>query len=48
VREIFTVLVERGAGKYQTEYFRYDLSVEAPVSTRVVKLTEPLVLKEIP
>ena len=41
VREFLTVLVRRVAGEYQAEYFRYDLSVEAPVSTRVVKLSEP-------
>ena len=41
VREFLTVLVRRVAGGYQAEYFRYDLSVEAPVSTRVVKLSEP-------
>ena len=41
VREFLTVLVRRVAGEYLAEYFRYDLSVEAPVSTRVVKLSEP-------
>ena len=41
VREFLTVLVRRVAGEYQGEYFRYDLSVEAPVSTRVEKLSEP-------
>ena len=41
VREFLTVLVRRVAGEYQAGYFRYDLSVEAPVSTRVVKLSEP-------
>ena len=41
VREFLTVQVRRMAGGYQAEYFRYDLSAEAPVSTRVVKLSEP-------
>ena len=41
VREFLMVLVRRVAGEYQAEYFRYDLSVEAPISTRVVKLSEP-------
>ena len=41
VREFLTVLVRRVAGEFQAEFFRYDLSVEAPVSTRVVKLSEP-------
>jgi len=41
VREFLTVLVRRVAGEFQAEYFRYDLIKEPPVSTRVVKLSEP-------
>ena len=41
VREFLTALVRRVAGEFQAEYFRYDLIKEPPVSTRVVKLSEP-------
>ena len=41
VREFLTVSIRNVAGEIQAEYFRYDLSIEAPVSTKVQKLSEP-------
>ena len=41
VREFLMVLVRRVAGEIQVENFRYDLSIEVPVSTKVQKLSEP-------
>ena len=41
VREFLTVLVRRVGGEFHAEYFRYDLSSEEPVSTRVEELSEP-------
>ena len=41
VREFLTVSIRSVAGEIQAEYFRYDLSIEAPVSTKVQKLSEP-------
>ena len=41
VREFLTVMVRRVGRDFHAEYFRYDLSSEEPVSTRVEELSEP-------
>ena len=41
VREFLMVLVRRVAGEFQSESFRYDLSSEAPFSSKVEQLSEP-------